>query len=360
MYIVRGKGSFLFDDLGKRYINFAESTNIFGHGDPELTTIMKDRIDSGLIHYPLTISYPEIAKTVVNKLEKIIGISGREIYSSSGSEACDIAFSVLSEFGPIITLEGGYHGNSGQFFNKAENDRIKYGFYFNLKFPEDDSFLEEIDKCIEKGASSLLIEPLQVEGGIREIPTSLIKKIRTRYPDLFICVDESYTGFSKTGRFFSYQWHDIVPDMIIMGKSIGGGLPLGLTLINNKISDKSEFVRNLRNNAFGSSSGNIMSLFLADNIISRTSSNSFIEEVKMKETIFKQALRANVRKKITGRGLILGILTDDKTTALQISNKLMDVGIFATIMRATVRLSPPLNIADELLINTAENINELI
>ncbi len=360
MYIVEAKGSYLFDNLGKKYINFAESTNIFGHGDPELMKIIQDRAKYGLIHYPLTISYPEIAETIVKKLEKITGISGRGIYSSSGSEACDIAFSIISESGPIITVEGGYHGNSGQFLHKAEYDRIKYGYDFTIKFPKDDSFIEEIDKAIKKGARSLLIEPLQVEGGIREIPNYLLKKIRNEYPDLIIAVDECYTGLSKTGKLFSYQWYGILPDIVIMGKAIGGGLPLGLAIIKKEISHHSKFFRALRNYAFGSSSGNILSLFLSENVISRASSNSFLEDVERKGMLFKNMLKDNIKKKITGRGLILGISTENKIDALNISNKLIDAGIYATPMRSAVRLSPPLNIDDDLLRFAAEKINRII
>jgi len=89
------------------------------------------------------------------------------IFSSSGSEACDVALSIFSEFGPFITLEGAYHGLTGQYLKKISLDEFKYKSKFIASFPMDKSSFGKLKELAEKGAKSIIIEIIQVESGIR-------------------------------------------------------------------------------------------------------------------------------------------------------------------------------------------------
>lgn len=359
--ISNANGSYLYDSDGKEYINLSESINILGHRNPELVEIISDRISDNFIHYPLPVSYPEVADFVKKEISSLSGIgNGAGIYTSSGSEACDVALSILSEFGPVITVEGGYPGNTGQFLRKSEMDLLLYKNSFEIPFPKTDKVMENVEKCVKNGAKSIFIEPLQVEGGIREVYHDFFKDLLDRYPELLICIDESYTGFGKTGKMFSYQWFDFVPDMLITGKAIGGGFPLGLTLMNSKIAEKSSRVKVFRNHAFGSTSGNITSLYLAQFIIKKVSSADFLEEVTKKGDMFTEALGPYLEDRIRGRGLVRGIVFENEMTARHYSDLLIKNGVLATTMSNAIRISPPLTIPVPVLKEAIKKIKKII
>jgi acetylornithine/N-succinyldiaminopimelate aminotransferase len=348
--VARAQGEFLYDENGKRYLNFAESTNVLGHRNPEVIRIISGYLEDGFIHYPLTISFPRIAERVIEKMERISGIDqGGYVFSSSGSEACDVAMSVMSDLGPVITVEGGYPGNTGQFIRKKVIDRSIYRYDFEIPFPYSDSVLSNIEAMIRRGAKSIMLEPLQVEGGLRKVYDGFLSDIRRNFPELVMCVDECYTGFGKTGRFFSYQWFNVKPEIVVVGKAIGGGLPLGLTIIDDSVKKRSSISGIFRNGAFGSSAGNILALNVADYVISVVSAKEFLREVELKGVLFNSIPGDKFRKRLRGMGLIRGIGFGSKAQASEFSRLVINKGIFATPMSDAIRISPPLNINEDNL-----------
>ncbi|MEM4066181.1 MAG: aminotransferase class III-fold pyridoxal phosphate-dependent enzyme, partial [Candidatus Micrarchaeaceae archaeon] len=184
-------GAYLFDKNEKRYINLSESINILGHKNTELLTLIHKHLDTEILHYPLTISRPPAAVELETKLRNLTGINdGQAVYSSSGSEACDIALSILSDLGPVITLNEGYHGLTGQYLKKSKYDELEYGKKFILSFPNNKGVLEELNELVSHGAKSIIIEELQVEAGIREVYNGFLRDIKEKFPELLVCVDE--------------------------------------------------------------------------------------------------------------------------------------------------------------------------
>lgn len=361
MIVTDAEGAYLYDEKGNRYFNFAESTNALGHKNPEILRIISQYLKDGFLHYPLTISLPDIAKKIVSQIGKVSGMSvGSGIFSSSGTEACDIALSIMSDFGPIITLEGGYQGNSGQFLRKKKTDLSLYGYNYEIPFPSTNQVLNQIEAAVKKGAKSIMLESLQVEGGLRKVYLEFLKDIRKNFPDLVIAIDECYTGFGKTGKFFSYQWFEGIPDILIMGKTIGGGLPLGLTIINQDVETRASITTNFRNGAYGSSAGNILALHLADFMISKISDEHFLSKIIKKGELFEKMLGPRLGTRVRGIGLVRGIGFDDESEALGFSEKLLENGIMATTMSDAVRLSPPLTIEEPNLIMAIEKISSLL
>lgn len=361
MIITDADGTFLYDSGGKRYLNFAESTNVLGHNNHEVLGIISDYLKKGFIHYPLTISLPEIANTIIEQLGTLSTIElGGGIFSSSGSEACDVALSIMSDFGPVITVEGGYHGNSGEFLRKKRNDTSLYEYNYEIPFPYSESVLESIDAAVARGARSILLEPLQVEGGIRGVYRNFLRDIRKNFPELVICTDESYTGLGKTGKFFSFQWFDEAPDILVLGKAIGGGLPLGLTIVNQNVKKTAPVIANFRNGAFGSSAGNILSLHLANFMISKISDKQFLSGIMKKGALLEEKSGPKLKKRLRGIGLIRGIGFENERGSTEFSKKLMNNGILATSMRDAVRLSPPLTVGTQDLMEGIRKIESLL
>ena len=357
--IKSAEGSYLFDEYGKKYINLSESINILGHRNPVLLKIVDSYLREGYIHYPITISQPDIKDKIESKLLNISNIKeGNAIFSSSGSEACDISLSILSEFGPVITIQNSYHGLCGQFLIKNQFDKLKYKENFVIPFPYSSEVLNDIRELVKKGAKSIIIEVIQVEGGIREVYNGFIKDLRNEFPDLLIAIDEVYTGMGKTGKVFAYQWQNFVPDILVLGKAIGGGIPLGITLINKQLYSKSHFIRVIRNNAFGSTSGNILGLNLSYYILNLISKDQFLDDVNKKSRLFKNTLGVEFSNLISGKGLILGIKIPKNVIDEYIEELIKD-GVYVTKMNDAIRISPPLTIPEELIIEAGEKIKKL-
>lgn len=358
--IRQAKGSYLFDKNGKRYINLSESINILGHKDHELLSLIHSRLDTKILHYPLTISRQPAADELETKLRNLTGIyDGEAVYSSSGSEACDVALSILSHFGPVITLKGGYQGLSGQYLKKGKYDRLEYGREFNLSFPDTGAVLEELRHLVNQGAKSIIIEELQVEAGVREVYSGFLKDVRETFPKLLMCIDESYTGIGKTGKLFSYQWQDVVPDMVIIGKAIGGGIPLGVTFLHRDMLDETKNTMNFRNNSFGSTSGNLLALDVANYLLDKVSNGNFLQEVNEKGEHFKRMLGSELSDSTRGRGLILGIKIEERLIVDYIT-KILEDGVYVTRMNDVIRISPPLTISYDLLREAGSKIKKAI
>ncbi|MDA8054749.1 MAG: aminotransferase class III-fold pyridoxal phosphate-dependent enzyme [Thermoplasmatales archaeon] len=354
------KGAYLFDEEGKKYINFSESINILGHRNQELLSVIRSHLKTEIIHYPMTISTQPAASELENKLKKVTGLNdGTAIFSSSGSEACDIALSILSDFGPVVTLKGGYQGLSGQFLNKGEYDRLRYGHGFNLSFPKSRQVIDELEEFVNLGARSILLEELQVEAGVREVYDGFLKDVKDAFPELLVCVDESYTGLGKTGRLFAYQWQEIVPDIVVIGKAIGGGIPLGITFLHKGVLDRLETAKRFRNNSFGSTAGNLMGLSIANFLIDKVSNDHFLGEVREKGDLFKTMFGEKLSRSIRGRGLILGIKLDEGNISDTIM-KIREQGVYVTRMDDVIRISPPLNIPQDILIKGGKKIMNII
>ena len=357
-----GKGSYLFTSDGNKLVNFSESNNILGQMNAEIINSIYEHISTKPMHYPLTVSYNKSAENVILRLSELTGMhESSGVYSSSGSEACDIALTTLSELGPVITVKGAYHGKSGQYINKNRYDLLKYGREFEIPFPTGNDVMDRIRDLVNAGSTSIIVEPIQVESGIHSVYPDFFADLAKEFPNLIVCVDESYTGMGKTGKVFSYQLYSgALPDVVIVGKAIGGGLPLGITLFNHEIASKSKFLLSLRNGVYGSTSGNLLSLSLASVILDHVSDSSFLAEVSRKGKMIGDILEPISGKRLRGSGLICGIGFRSKSEATNFSDELVSSGIFATAMGDAIRISPPLNIENNVLKNAIEKIRELI
>lgn len=354
------EGSYLYAGNGTRMINLSESNNILGHRNPGIIRAIRSHISELPVHYPLTVSFPDVAGEVLERLSVISGLgSSTGVFSSSGSEACDVALTVLSESGPVITLQNAYHGKSGQFVHKREVDLLRYGRAFEIPFPDGEHIMDSISECVNAGASSIIVEALQVESGLHPLYPEFFRDLSMEFPDLLVCVDESYTGMGKTGRAFSYQmFGKAEPDVVIVGKAIGGGIPLGVTLFRNSTGGGSVFMNSLRNNVYGSTSGNLLALTLAGLIIDHVSNGVFLSEVRRKGDMIGKELGEAFGDRIRGYGLIRGLGFAEGGEAQKFSAGLAERGVFATAMGDAIRISPPLTIEDSVLGEAMGKIKE--
>jgi acetylornithine/N-succinyldiaminopimelate aminotransferase len=243
---VKGRGTYIWDQDGKRYLDFFPGWAV-----------------SGLGH-----CHKRIVKTVSNQLKQIIHVSnnyysypqallaqrlssnsfgGKVFFSNSGAEANEAAIKLARAYGSkdgrykIITMDKSFHGRTLATLTATGQEKVKNGFaplpegFVHVPFNDIDA----VKKAIDDATVAIMLEPIQGEGGINIADNDYIKQIRKlcSAKDLLLIFDEVQTGMGRTGKLFCYQHYDILPDIMTLAKSLGAGLPIGAMIAAEKLVD---------------------------------------------------------------------------------------------------------------------------
>jgi acetylornithine/N-succinyldiaminopimelate aminotransferase len=239
----RGAGSYVWDEHGKRYLDFGAGIAVssLGHGHPKVQHAIQDQA-SRLIHSS-NLYYTRPQGLLAEKLLECVGQPGRIFFSNSGAEANEGLYKLARRYGnetapggrfEIITFEGSFHGRTMAGISATAQEKVKVGFAPLLSgfkhVPFND--LEAVESAIGPQTVAILVEPIQGEGGIRPARAEFLKKLREicdRH-DLLLLFDEIQCGLGRTGSWCGWQsiaGPDLVPDAVSWAKGIAGGFPLG-------------------------------------------------------------------------------------------------------------------------------------
>ena len=343
--LVRGKGVFLYSEDGGRYLDLMGNygVNIFGHGHPKLTKALKLQLKR------LTILHGSFSNDVraeaSEALVKRCGENYARVYwSNSGAEAVEAAlkFAVLATGKRrFIACENGYHGKTLGALSATGGDKYKKQFEPLLwefaRVPFDD--IEALEKAIDAETAAFIIEPVQGEGGVLIPAEDYLSKAREicSRRGILLVIDEIQTGAGRTGRFLVSE--GVPADIICLGKGLAGGLPVGATLVSEKVAQS--VPRHMHTSTFGGNplacAGVIATLNLLDEkLMARVAEvgRYFGEELA--------ALRSGLISEIRGRGLMFGLTIKDnkRDKVLQLLQKERILAIPAG--DDVVRLLPPL------------------
>jgi acetylornithine/N-succinyldiaminopimelate aminotransferase len=236
--MVEGRGSYLYDENGKRYLDFVQgwAVNCLGHSPPVVTDAAiaqsKRLVNCGPIFY--TPPLLELASLVVEH-----SCFDRVFFTNCGAEANEGAIKLARKWGQknrggayeIVTTEGSFHGRTLATMSasgKAGWDKLFEpkvpGF---VKVPLND--LEAARRAMNEHTVAFWLEPVQGEGGVNPASAEYVRGLRelTREKGVLLMVDEVQTGMGRTGKLFAYQHFEVEPDVMTLGKGIGGGVPLG-------------------------------------------------------------------------------------------------------------------------------------
>ena len=248
----KGEGVWLFDKQGKKYLDALAgvAVNTLGHSHPYFTSGLKKQLDQ-LIHISNYVNISE-QEELAKKLTTLTGMSAA-FFSNSGCEANEAAIKFARLFAnskkvsdpQIIVMENSFHGRTMATLSATGSRKVQAGFEPLLKgfirVPFDD--LDSIKKIADQNKSviAILVEPIQGEGGIR-LPKNLssyLNKLRKicDQNEWLLMLDEVQTGIGRTGRLYAYQYSDIKPDVLTSAKGLGSGVPIGATLVNEKITN---------------------------------------------------------------------------------------------------------------------------
>lgn len=246
--IVKGKGSYLYDNKGNRYLDMFSgiSVNNLGHCNEEIIgAILKQ--SSSYMH----LSNYFVSRPVVNLAKLIVKNThaSKVFFTNSGTEANEAAIKLARKFGScinkektqILTAYNSFHGRT--LGSLSLTGQEKYQNSFEPLIPNVSYFrynsVEDLKEKVDEKTCAVFIEIIQGEGGIIEISSSFIKYLNEQSEkyNFLIVVDEIQTGLMRTGKFLASHHYNIKPHITTLAKSLGGGLPLGVMLVNEEIED---------------------------------------------------------------------------------------------------------------------------
>lgn len=351
--LVRGEGRTVYDADGKAYLDLASGigVNIFGYQDEEWTAAVAAQLDT--LQHASNLYYTE---PCVSLAEALCERSGMEkvFFCNSGAEANECAIKAARKWGEehkspehfnIVTLKGGFHGRTLAALAATGQEEYHKDFLpltpgFLTADPEDAEGLERV--VTEHKCAAVMLETVQGEGGVVPLSEEFLRAtadIAKRH-DLLLIIDEVQTGMGRTGAFYSYMHFGLQPDIVTSAKGLGGGLPIGAVLFGGRTADV--LTPGTHGSTFG---GNPVVTAGALNIVKRLTPE-FLAEVSRKGERLASALtvREGIRA-VTGRGLMLGVLTEKP--AGEVIAALRDEGVLVIKAKDKVRLLPPLNITDD-------------
>lgn len=362
--IVSGEGSYVTGADGKRYIDMGTgiAVNIFGLCDKKWQDAVKAQIDS--FQHTSNLFYHEPSARLAKMLCEKTGLD-KVFFSNSGAEANECAIKVARKWAAerrgedtytILTLENSFHGRT--LTTLAATGQEHYHELFRPLTPGfmhaqagDMSSLMEI--CDKEKIAAVMIECIQGEGGVNALDAEYVRALReyTRERDILLIVDEVQTGNGRTGKMYAYMNYGITPDIVTTAKGIGGGLPIGVTMMSEEVSGV------LSAGDHGSTFGaNPISCAGAISIVERLDEKLFEEVRRKSEYIISTLSGAEGVEGVSGMGLMLGI----KTTrpASEVVAAARDKGVICLTAKDKVRLLPALNIPDEVLEEAVEIIKD--
>ena len=308
--LVRGKGIYVWDSSGKKYLDFLGgiATNVLGHAEPAVVRAVSKQIAT-LGHTSNLYSHPQ-GLALAEKLQKLVGAPSRVFFCNSGAEANEAALKLsrLSGRSRIISTVGSFHGRTlgalsltGQPAKRApfipllgRVDFVKYGD------------VRELEKTISRKTAMVIVEPIQGENGVVVPPRGYLKAVRDlcdKYGALF-AIDAVQTGMGRTGTMFGYEPEGILPDILTLAKGLGGGLPLGAMI---SIGDRvPHFTAGQHGSTFGGNPVATASGLATIDVIEKK--KLMKNAIAMEKLIRKELANFPEIENVRGSGLLLGLV----------------------------------------------------
>jgi predicted acetylornithine/succinylornithine family transaminase len=351
----KGKGSWLFDEEGNRYLDFIAgiATNSLGHSHPALVKAIQEQAGE-LIHCSNLYEIPlqaEVARMLTESTD-----FDKVFFCNSGAEAVEAAIKLArkhayNEYGPVknevLAFTNSFHGRTYGGLSATAQTTYHEGFGPMLPgfayAPFGD--LEAVKEAIGPQTAAVLVEPIQGEGGINDAPEGFfegLRKLCDEYGALLI-FDEVQTGAGRTGYLYAYQGMNVIPDVLTTAKGLGGGIPVGAMLA------KEEYAALTPGNHGSTFGGNPLAMAAVKAVLEVMNEPTFLEEVRFKGTILKNALQLISRRipgaEVRGEGLLLALDLKDSELAKEVFEKCLNKGVLVNVVSGTsIRLAPPLTV----------------
>ncbi|MGI9180831.1 MAG: aspartate aminotransferase family protein [Longimicrobiaceae bacterium] len=364
---VAGEASELIAEDGARYLDFTSgiAVNALGYGDPEVAGAIQEALASGLVHSSNLFRTRPAAELAAWLAEH--SFAERVFFCNSGAEATEGAFKFARRWArqtgregktEIVAFRGGFHGRTVGAL--AATDRPAYQEPFRPLMPGV-RFCEigdttEVDELIRPDrTAAVIIEPIQVEGGVLPVPTQFLRTLRylCDESEALLIFDEVQVGLGRTGTLWAHEPSGVTPDLMTLAKPLAGGLPMGAVLLSERVA--AAIQPGDHATTFG---GGPLVASAALAVCRRIGDPGFLAEVQKKGALLANrlcalALRREQVRAVRGVGMVWGV--ELSTPAAEVVARALEAGLLlCTAGPQVVRILPPLTATEEELIRGLE------
>ena len=353
--LASGKGAVLTDENGKTYIDMGSGIGVtaFGNGDAQWLKAVTYQLNT--LQHTSNLYYTQPCAKLAELLCKKTGLK-KVFFSNSGAEANECAIKYArkysqekkgAEYSTIVTLENSFHGRT--LTTLAATGQDKFHELFQPLTPNfrhvkagDTAGLKKL--VAEEKVAGIMLECVQGEGGVVPLTAEFVKAAAEicKENDIPLMIDEVQTGNGRTGKLYAYMHYGIAPDIVSTAKGLGGGLPIGATMVSEKM--QSVLGAGDHGSTYG---GNPVCCAGALSIISRLDDDFLAQVQEKSDYIFSTLGQAEGVDGVDGKGLMIGVRT--VKPAKEVVAACMEKGVLCLTAKDKVRLLPPLNIPMDLL-----------
>ena len=368
--VSHAKGSYIYDKAGKAHLDFVAgvSATPLGHCNPKVITAIKNQLDKYLhvMVYGEYIQEPavELTKLIAKHLPKNLNTT---YLVNSGTEAIEGSIKLARRYtgrSEIIAAKNAYHGNTMGALSLMDYQDRKRPFLPLIPNIKHISFnCEWCLKQITEKTAAVVLETIQGGAGFIEPINNYLNKVQKRCHDVgaLLILDEIQPGFGRTGKLFGFENYKCTPDILVTGKGLGGGMPIGAFTASDKL------MATLSNNpklghitTFG---GHPVIAAAALATLKEITDSNLIAETLKKEKLIRKSLRHPKIKEIRGRGLMLAALMESEELATKVILKAKDNGLvlfWLLFEQKAIRITPPLTITKEEIIKGCKIITDIL
>jgi acetylornithine/succinyldiaminopimelate/putrescine aminotransferase len=355
--IERAEGIFFYDSSGKSYIDLVSGVSVsaLGHGHPAVIQAVKDQTD----RYLHTMVYGEFVQSP--QVEYAEWLAGRlpegldnVFFVNSGSEAIDGAMKLAkrdSGRGNFVAFEKAYHGGTHGALSILGDQKARSGYLPLLPGIKHIRFNCESDlQWINEDVAAVILEPIQAEAGIFEPERDFLSRVgeRCKQVGALMILDEIQTGMGRTGKLMAFEHYKVVPDILCLAKSFGGGMPLGAFVSSRELMSKFTFDPPLGHiTTFGGHPVSCAAGLAAQKVVEQ---NRLMDRALQMETKYRKGLKHPLIKGISGKGLFLAVKLEAKVNIARFISQAYKNGLIIDqflFSDDSFRIAPPLIISDE-------------
>lgn len=352
----RGEGAYLYDNEERRYLDFGSGVAVtqLGHAHPHLVSVLKNQAEQ--LWHCSNLYHAEVQQRLADRLVEH-SFADTVFFCNSGAESLECAIKMARRFQhqrgqekryKIVTFDGAFHGRTMATISAGAQAKYLEGFEpalpgFQAVAAGD---IAALMAAIDDQTAAILIEPVQGEGGIREIDNAFLQELRriADEQDLLLIFDEVQSGMGRTGKLFAHEWSDTKPDIMTLAKGLGGGFPIGACLSTARVAGA--MTPGTHGSTFG---GNLLACAVGNGVLDILLEDGFFEKVNEASELLRSELERLAAAypdfilEIRGKGLMLGLRFADDHVNADMVNGLIERGLL-TIPAGdnVVRLLPPL------------------
>ncbi len=368
--IERAEGIYLYDKQGNKLIDLIAGISVsnLGHCNPAIIDAI--HIQSKKYAHVMVngeyIQSPQVQ--LAKKLSDLLPSSLNNIYyTTSGSEATEGAMKLAKRYTgrtQIISFKSSYHGSTQGSLSIMGDEYFKQAFRPLLPYTLQIRYgnLQDLNFITQKTAA-IFIEPVQAEAGVNFIGKEYLKAVRDRCNNTgtLLVLDEIQTGFGRTGSLFAFEQLNFVPDVMLIGKAFGAGLPLAAFISSKEIM--SSLINNPVLGHINTFGGNAICCAASLAGLNVLLNSNYIQSIKAKEKIFRSHLIHSNIKSVKSLGLLIAVEFEDDAFCQRVIRKCIEKGIVTDwflFAANCLRIAPPLIITEEEIIMSCKMIVESI